>query len=119
MKQRSDAFGAAMGFLTFLGGIGLLAYTFKLAFDLFSVSPEKALNIQGPNGIDLAKSGQSFGWIVVKVVLLLVMAAVGSMIANRGIKLYVSSRVLPAIPKESEAPITSGASARLDPAEPT
>ncbi len=89
---RPDIFGPAMGFITFCSGVGLLALTFKLAFDLFTIPPEQALGVGATKTVDLTQTGQSFGWIIVRILLLLVMAAVGSMIANRGIRLYVSSR---------------------------
>lgn len=101
---KGDGFGAAMGFLTFLGGIALLALTFKIAYELFSIPPENALGMTGNQNVDLAKTGTSFGWILARVVLLLVMAGVGSAIANRGIKLYVSARSITLPPSDAMPP---------------
>lgn len=93
-RHRHDVFGALIGFLTFLGGIALLVLTFKLAYDMFSVPPESALGIDQKKAVDLARAGESLTTILGRVVLLLVMAGVGSLVANRGIKLYVSARAL-------------------------
>lgn len=104
-RQRigADWFGALIGFLTFLGGVALLAFTFKLAFDMFSVPPENALGVAGKNTLDVAVAGQSLASILTRIFLLLVMALVGSMVANRGIKLYISARALSA-PKDADKP---------------
>jgi hypothetical protein len=91
-ENRSDWLGSLIGLLTFVGGIGLLALTFQLAFQLYSVPPETALAGEGSNAVDLAKAGESFGGVVVKIFLLLVMSVVGSTVANRGIRLYVTCR---------------------------
>lgn len=100
-----------MGFATFVGGIALLVVTFRLAFDMFSVPPEQALGISKDRAIDLARTGESLATIVTRIVLLLVMAGVGSMVANRGIKLYVSARALgphpPAPAERAEKPESS------------
>jgi hypothetical protein len=82
----------AVGFLTFFVGVGLLLLTFKLAYDMFSVRPEVAMGTQAGTGIDVARAGESLASVLVRFGLLLIMAIVGSMIANRGIKLYVSAR---------------------------
>jgi hypothetical protein len=110
-RTKSDSLGATMGFITFIGGIGLLLFTFKVAFDLFSVPPSAALGVEPGKGIDIARAGESLTTVVVRLLLLLVMAFVGSSIANRGIKLYVSARALPSqrdraesMPEKPEAP---------------
>jgi|CXWL01.1.fsa_nt_gi hypothetical protein len=93
-QHSSDWFGMLLGFLTFVSGICLLLFTFKLAFELFSVPPEQAVGIAKDKAVDFAQAGQSLVAVLVRIVLLLVMAGVGSMIANRGIKLYVSARAM-------------------------
>ncbi len=103
-QHSSDWFGMLLGFLTFVFGIGLLFFTFKLAFELFSVPPDQAVGIAKDKAVDFAQAGQSLVAVFVRILLLLVMAGVGSMIANRGIKLYVSARAmaLPAMAPEIE-----------------
>lgn len=89
-RPRSGA-GSAMGILVFIFGILLLLLTFRLAYGMFTVEPEVALGIKPNQPIDLGSSVQQFGWVVVRVLLLIVMAVVGSLVANRGIKLYTDS----------------------------
>ena len=85
--------------LVFLTGVGLLLVTFRLAYGMFTVPHDQALGLQKGKAVDLAVAGESFAGLIVRVLLLLVMGAVSSMVANRGIKLYVESRA----PKSSEA----------------
>lgn len=82
----------------FLGGIALLLVTFNLAYGMFSVPQAQALGLDKSKAVDLAVAGESFAGLVIKVLLLLVMGLVGSMTANRGIKLYVESRGDPRVP---------------------
>lgn len=89
---RSDWMGSLIGLLVFLSGIGLLAVTFQLAFSMFSVPPSVALSSGPEKAVDLTRAGESLAVVIVKVMLLLVMCVVGSVIANRGIRLYVSCR---------------------------
>lgn len=108
-STRPDWLGGLVGILTFLGGIVLLLLTFRLAFEMFSIPPERALNVNRETPVDLARTGETFVGIIGRILLLLVMAAVGSIIANRGIKLYAESRVHPmppAPPKGERAPQT-------------
>lgn len=95
---RPDWLGGLVGILTFLGGIVLLLLTFRHAFDMFSIPPERALNVDRNTPVDLARTGESFVGIVGRILLLLVMSAVGSIIANRGIRLYAESRAHPSPP---------------------
>lgn len=104
-RPRSDWLGALIGFITFAGGVALLVFTFKLAFEMFSVPPSEAVGLSKNNAVDLAKAGESLASIATRILLLLVMAGVGSMIANRGIKLYVSARALTAPKPEAPTPI--------------
>ena len=62
---------------------------------MFSVPPSQALGVRQDAPVDFAKTGESFVGVVGRVLLLLVMSAVGSVIANRGIKLYGESRAHP------------------------
>ncbi len=84
--------GVSAGIIVFVVGIALLLATFKWAFDLFAVPAERALNIPAGKPLDVSMAVQSFAGLIIKVLLLLVMAVVGAIIANRGIKLYTDSR---------------------------
>ncbi len=98
-RPQRDWFGSLIGIMVFLGGVSLLAMTFKLAFEMFTVPKETALNIQvkpgGKGELDFVTAGNSLGTILVRILLLVVMALVGSWISNRGITLYASSRAFP------------------------
>lgn len=83
-----------MGLLIFLGGVALLFFTFKLAFDQFTAPPTQTLGIQSGKAIDLDKAGTNFANLILKVLWLIVMAIVGGLISNRGIKLYGDSLVI-------------------------
>lgn len=99
-KLRTDWMGSLIGLATFVAGIGLLAVTFQFAYSMFTVSPEATLgNTSGK--VNLAETGQLFAGMVARILLLLVMSVVGSVIANRGIRLYVSCRT-PAPPDEEK-----------------
>ena len=90
-NQRGTIAGILLGILVFLGGIALLALTFKLAIDMFTTDPARLFDLQGKT-LDLSKAVATLMGVVVKVLLLLVMAIVGGLIANRGIHLYADSR---------------------------
>jgi hypothetical protein len=90
--QHRDVFGTLFGLLVFFGGVGLLLITFRAAYNLFSTPPENALGIEHGKVLDVAKAGDSIVVLILKIVLLVVMAFVGSMVANRGISLYGDAR---------------------------
>jgi hypothetical protein len=91
-EHRPDRVGPGVGLLTFLSGIALIALTFRLAFQLFSVPAEEAIGIRQGATVDLYQAGQSLAWVFGRVLLLLVMCLAGSLISGRGIRLYVASR---------------------------
>lgn len=76
----------------FLGGIALLAFTFVLAIRMFSVEPNALLNIGPGQPLDLNRAGATLIAVIVRILLLLVMAVVGGLIANRGVHMYADSR---------------------------
>ncbi len=86
-----DLGGSVLGILTFLGGIAMLGLTFKLAYDLFTQSPTQVLGITPGKPLDLGSAGASFLGVAVRMLLLVIMAVVGSAIANRGATLYAKS----------------------------
>lgn len=90
-----DAFGSVIGILVFLGGVALLLFTFRLAYDMFTVPPADALGIKAGQEIDGAAVGNRLTTIILRVILLLVMGVMGSLVANRGIALYSQSRGVP------------------------
>ncbi len=83
-----------MGLAVFLGGVALLLITFKLAFDLFSVPPEKALNLAKGQPLELGVVGSTLTGLVKQILLLIVMAITGSLIGSKGVHMYTESRAL-------------------------
>jgi hypothetical protein len=90
-----DWLGSLVGLVVFLGGIGLLLLVFRLAYDQFTTPPQVALEIQqSGKPIDLSKTTNAAVTVLLRFLLLLLMAGMGSIIANRGINLYSQSRAL-------------------------
>ena len=102
-RTHRDAVGSLVGILVFLGGIALLALTFKLAYALYSVPPDQALKLNEQKAIDLAATGNSFAQILIRSLLLIVMGLVSSLIAGKGVHLYSHSIVR----ESSQAPPSS------------
>lgn len=94
-RVRGSISGSLLGLIVFLAGVALLAFTFKLAYEMFMVPPPNALGIQKDQPLDLGQAGQSFVGVLIKVLMLVVMGLVSSMIANRGVTLFTGSRVAP------------------------
>jgi hypothetical protein len=87
-KASSDAVGSSLGILTFLGGLAILLVTFTLAYGMFGVSARETLGDQK----DVTEIGKTFGHVLLRIGLLLVMSIVGSVIAGQGIRLYFAAR---------------------------
>lgn len=78
-----------LGLVTFLAGLAVLGFVFSLALSLFNTPPEAMLKLRSEEPLDvnlLTQQGFSF---LTRVILLFVMATVGSLIANRGVKLML------------------------------
>ncbi len=86
--RRRDPLGTAVGLLTFLAGVGLVVVTFMLAREMFTTDPSEALGIQPGEVMDVNRALVAGTFILFRVILLVVMAGLGSIVANRGIKLY-------------------------------
>ena len=94
-RPHREFVGSVVGLLVFLGGVALLLLTFKLAYGLYSVPPEKALDLNRNKTVDLGTSGTALVGILVRTLLLVVMGLVSTLIANRGIALYTHSLIHP------------------------
>ncbi len=92
MRLKRDIAGSLVGLAVFFGGIALLLFTFRTAYEMFTVPPSAALGLRPGQPVDLGNAGSNFVGSLFKVILLIVMALVGSLIANRGIQLYAESR---------------------------
>ena len=87
-KPNNDGVGGILGILTFLAGLAILILTFKLAYDMFTVPARETLGDEK----DVTELGKTFGHVVLRIGLLLVMSIVGSVIAGQGARLYFASR---------------------------
>ena len=107
--SRGDILGRLVGMLVFLVGVGMLVFVFMYAFQLFGLDPARALGLQftGDPKKDplLAQIGVRFGWILLRVGFLIVMALAASLISQRGINLYFSAmQGSPLTPRTPAAP---------------
>ena len=91
VAKRRDATGSVLGIAVFLAGVGLLGLTFRLAYAIFEIPQAQALGLVKGQAIDLGRTSGGAAQIVLRLGILLVMALVGSMVANRGIGLYSRS----------------------------
>ena len=94
MAKARDGFGGLVGILIFLAGVLLLGVTFFEAFKLFSTPAPKVIGQMNPGEpFDANKAANAGFELVWRVIMLLAMSWVSSVIANRGIKMYQSSRI--------------------------
>lgn|GEM_PF-1149578 len=87
-----DWLGVLIGLVIFFVGVGLLVETFEIARNLFLTPPQSSLGIQMGQTIDITKASSSAITLLFRIILLVVMALIGSMISNRGISLYSGAR---------------------------
>jgi predicted permease len=92
MKTPRDWFGRLLSMLVFLTGIVLMLIAFWLAYRMFQTPPQRLFQGVGGDNPNLGAIATGI-WAAVRGILLLVlMAIVGGMIANRGINLYLAVR---------------------------
>ena len=86
--------GRLIGLLVFGVGVGLLLLVFSIAYHLFTASPADALHltITGDPKRDpgAAVIGSSFGYILIRILLLFLMSLAASLTAQKGVNLYFS-----------------------------
>lgn len=92
MSTSKDRAGGWVGIVTFLVGVGMLTLTFTIAYGLFQIPPEKALDLNPNQPLSVNDTGRAAIGLLFRIAMLLVMCWVGAVIANRGIKLYASGR---------------------------
>ncbi len=83
--------GPVIGILAFLGGAALIAFAFQLALQLFNQPPAVVLDVKPESSLNLNQVIQNLGQAVLKVLLLIVLALIGSFACNAGIRLYSHS----------------------------
>lgn len=92
MSKQRDWLGALVGLAVFLAGIAIIFWAFQQAYVLFGTPPEKALGVKHGETLDINRAGANGIEIVYKSLLLLLICIIGSVVANRGIKLYGESQ---------------------------
>ncbi len=89
----TDIICRVIGILVFCVGVGLLVAVFSMAYKLFNSSPAQVLGISftGNPHKDpgAATIGSQFGWLLCRIGFLLLMALAGSLVAQKGVNLYL------------------------------
>jgi hypothetical protein len=102
MGARRDWTGSLIGLAVFAGGIVMLVTVFGFAKSLFDATPQQALGLSSGEAIRLETTGANLVMLLVRCLVLLVLAVVGSLVASKGATLYGQSLVraepLPADP---------------------
>jgi len=91
--RRDDIFARILGIFVFLGGVGLLAFVFYVAYDWF-VTPSAGIQMSASKGASAPPAtllGASALQLLIKLALLLIMTIVGSLLAGKGIHIYFAS----------------------------
>lgn len=81
----------------------MILFAFKLAFDLYQVPPAMRIDAVAGRPIDLTRAGETLTQTIIRIVVIAVMAALGGVVANRGISMYASTRKLPGAEKKAKA----------------
>jgi uncharacterized membrane protein len=83
--------GRTAGIAVFALGIVILLFVFALAYGMFTSSPDEVFSSGKSGEATAAGLGSALALVLIKVALLFVMAIAGSLIASRGIQLYLGS----------------------------
>jgi hypothetical protein len=83
--------GRALGMVVFVLGIAILLFVFATAYVMFAAPSAQALGSSGGAPPSAAGLGGTVVWLLVRVGLLFIMTLAGSLIAGRGIQLYLGS----------------------------
>jgi hypothetical protein len=90
--RKPDLLARLLGLLTFLGGLAVIVFVLKLGYRLF-LDPTlgQSLKPAGPDESALMALGRSFMALIVRILLLFLGSVCGSLIANKGMRLYVGA----------------------------
>lgn len=91
-NSKRDWLGSMVGLTIVVGGMAILYSVFREALHLFTTPPSVWLNIKPGQPIELASAFNSIFGVILKIILLVIMAWLGSVITNRGIFLYSQSK---------------------------
>ncbi|MCL6628336.1 MAG: hypothetical protein K6U00_01890 [Armatimonadetes bacterium] len=86
-----DRRGRFVGMVVFALGIAVLIFVFIIAYTMFKSPVSHLLPTAGgkaPSAMDL---GTAVAWVAVRIGLLFIMTLAGSLIASKGIQLYLGS----------------------------
>ena len=83
---------ALVGLLLTLVGLAMVFLAFWLAYDLYKVPPTQAMSIVPGKPMDFGQVMDGLVKVFIRALMLVLMAAFGSMFANRGIRLYEADR---------------------------
>jgi hypothetical protein len=91
MSDSRPGLAAWIGIAVFLAGAAMVAATFWRALGFFGAPPQVRLGIKDGQPIDLAVVAESFGHVAFQTLGLVIMAVVGAILANQGVKLYAAA----------------------------
>lgn len=91
-KERRDGLASVLGVAVFLAGVGIVGWTFSQAFDIFIKAPQLNLGVPPGKPIDFSVVGVNLARLIIKIIVLVVMAGIGSALANRGARMYASGK---------------------------
>jgi hypothetical protein len=104
-SHQHDRLGRLIGLAVFFAGVGLLAWVFVRANDLFNAPPPAVPNPPAPPppagaGASAAPSpfvpiAASFATLLRQLLLLLLMSVAGSLMASKGVQMFFAARPLP------------------------
>ncbi len=88
-SNKRDFFAQSMGFCAFALGLGIIVEVLWIALQMFN-DRNLGFHPVTPAGPTVAEIGVGFGVLVLKIALLFLGSLSGSLIANKGVKLYFS-----------------------------
>ena len=90
--SRNDTAGRVVGMVVFLGGIALLVFVAVTAYIFFSSPTAGIIPTPAKPGVPAtAQLGASAMRLILQIMMLILIAVVGSMLSGRGIQLYFAS----------------------------
>lgn len=89
---RGSAAAGWLGFLVLAGGLAILVATFQQAWDLYHTPPKAALGLEGGKPITLEDTAPAAIGVLIRILLLVAMALIGSLISARGIQLLTAPK---------------------------
>lgn len=93
-RERRDFLASFLGVIVFLAGLAIVGWVFFQALGLFTKAPEINLGIPKGKPLDFNVAGINLIRLVLRILLLVLMAGIGSAIANRGARLYASGKTV-------------------------